>query len=263
MQNIAQSVYRSSDPLNKYSHFHDGHQIVFVVKGEVRFCINNRTLCATTGDVAIFSRYENHSVLGCSDDYERFVLLINPDVATQKSAVYSLLTDRPVDFCNIISVHANMTEIIEIFHRLSFEHNSASKLSGEMEQLLIKQLLIIIYRCMPINFDYIYDEVATAVKWQFENAYHERYSLDGLAKQYNISISSLSHRFKTATGVSVMNFLQSCRMANVKQMLAETDYSIEQIVEKCGFSDSSNFSRTFKKLTGLSPTDFRKKYKAE
>jgi AraC-like DNA-binding protein len=46
-------------------------------------------------------------------------------------------------------------------------------------------------------------------------------------------------------------------------MLAETNYSIGEIIEKCGFSDNSNFSRTFKRLTGLSPSDFRKKYKAE
>ena len=52
-------------------------------------------------------------------------------------------------------------------------------------------------------------------------------------------------------------------MAKAKQMLAETDSSIGAIVEKCGFSDDSNFSRSFKKLTGLSPSGFRKKYKAE
>jgi AraC-like DNA-binding protein len=60
-----------------------------------------------------------------------------------------------------------------------------------------------------------------------------------------------------------MEYLQSCRMANAKRMLAQTDYSVGEIVEKCGFSDNSNFSRTFKSLNGMSPTDFRKKYKAE
>lgn len=52
-------------------------------------------------------------------------------------------------------------------------------------------------------------------------------------------------------------------MANAKRMLVETDYNIGEIVEKCGFSDNSNFSRAFKKLNGLSPSDFRRKYKAE
>lgn len=60
-----------------------------------------------------------------------------------------------------------------------------------------------------------------------------------------------------------MEYLKSCRMANAKQMLAETECSMGEIVERCGFSDGSNFSREFRKLTDMSPSDFRKKYKAE
>ena len=263
MESIVQSVYHSSCPFNKHSHFHNCHQIIFIVKGTADFCINDKLLRATAGDVAIFSRYENHSVSGCSDEYERFVLHIDPDVVNRKSPVYSLLTDRPVDFCNIINVSSHMTEIIAIFNHILFEHNNASKLADEMEQLLVKQLLITIYRCTAVDFGNAYDDIVSDVKRQFENAYHEQYTLDMLAKQYNISVSSLSHRFQAATGVSVMEYLQYCRMANAKQMLAETDCSIGEIVEKCGFSDNSNFSRTFKKLNGCSPTVFRKKYKAE
>jgi AraC-like DNA-binding protein len=220
-------------------------------------------LRATAGDVAIFSRYENHSVSGCSDEYERFVLHIDPNVINRKSPVYSLLTDRPVNFCNIVNVSSCVAEITDLFHSILREHNSAAKLSDEMEQLLIKQLLITVYRCTTINFDNTYDDVVARVKRQFENEYHKPFTLAMLAKQQNLSISSLSHRFRTATGVSPMEYLKSCRMANAKQMLAETNYSIGEIVEKCGFSDNSNFSRTFKSLNGMSPTDFRKKYKAE
>ena len=263
MQSIVQSVYHSSSPLNIRPHFHDCHQIIFIVKGEVDFCVNNKSLRAAAGDIAIFSRYENHSVIGCSAEYERFVLHLDPDVVNQKSTVYSLLTDRPVGFCNVINVSSNMAEIADIFNQILFEHNNASKLADEMKQLLVKQLLITIYRCTSINFDNTYDDAVVAVKRQFEKEYHKRFTLAMLAKEHNLSVSSLSHRFQAATGVSVMEHLQSCRMANAKQILAETDYSIGQIVEKCGFSDNSNFSRTFKRLNGMSPTDFRKKYKAE
>ena len=262
MQSMAHSVYHSSCPLNIRPHFHDCHQIIFIVKGEVDFCVNSKRLHAAPGDIAVFSRYENHSVLGCSDEYERFVLHIEPDVTNPKSAVYSLLTDRPVGFCNVINVSSNKAEIADIFNRIIFEHNNTSKLADEMEQLLVKQLLITIYRCTGMDFDRACDGVVSNVKRQFENEYHKPFTLAGLAKQHSLSISSLSHRFRAATGVSVMEYLQSCRMANAKQMLAETDSSVSEIVEKCGFSDDSNFSRAFKQLNGMSPTEFRKKYKA-
>lgn len=142
-------------------------------------------------------------------------------------------------------------------------HQRVANLADEMEQLLVKQLLITLYRCTSLNFDNTYDDIAVAIRRQFENEYHNYFSLAMLAKQHSLSISSLSHRFRAATGASPMEYLQSCRMENAKQMLAETDSGIRQIVEKCGFSDNSNFSRNFKKLTGLSPSGFRKKYKAE
>ncbi len=262
MQSMVRSVYHSSRPLNKYPHFHDCHQIIFVVRGEVDFYVNNKKLFAKAGDIALFSRYENHSVSGCSEEYERFVLHIDPNVINRKSPVYSLLTDRPVHFCNIINVSSCVAEITDLFHSILREHNSDSKLSDEMEQLLIKQLLITVYRCMSIDFDNTYDDVVAEVKRQFENEYQKPFTLTMLAKQQNLSVSSLSHRFRAATGVSPMEYLKSCRIANAKQLLAETDCSIGEIVEKCGFSDNSNFSRTFKKLNVMSPTDFRKKYKA-
>lgn len=263
MRSVVQTVYHSGETLSKHPHFHDCHQIIFIVKGTVDFCVNDKLLHATPGDVAIFSRYENHSVVECSDAYERFVLQLDPDVVNQKSAVYSLLTDRPADFCNIIRVSVYSDEISGIFKGILYEHHNASKLADEMEQLLVKQLLITIYRCTAVDFSNTYDGIVSNVKRQFENACQNQYTLDALAKQYSVSASSLSHRFQAATGVSVMEYLQSCRMANAKQLLAETDCSIGGIVEKCGFSDSSNFSRSFKKRTGLSPSDFRKKYKAE
>ena len=262
MQSIVQSVYHASGSLHIRPHFHDCHQVIFVVKGAVDFLVNNTSQRAAAGDIAIFSRYENHSIQRCSDDYARFVLHIDPDVVNRKSLVYSLLTDRPAGFCNVINISSNMAEITDIFNRILSEYTNAPKLADEMGSLLVKQLLITIYRCMPIQFNHTYNDVIPAIKRQFENEYHKHFTLTMLAKQQNMSISSLSHRFRAITGVSPMEYLQSCRMANAKQMLAETDCSIGQIVEKCGFSDSSNFSRAFKNKTGLSPSAYRKQYKA-
>ncbi len=48
--------------------------------------------------------------------------------------------------------------------------------------------------------------------------------------------------------------------AATKNDLIETRLAIGQIAERCGFGDSSNFSRTFKKQNATSPSQFRKKY---
>ena len=84
-----------------------------------------------------------------------------------------------------------------------------------------------------------------------------------LAKKYHISSSTLSHQFKKITGVSVFEYLVSCRLALAKAQLAKTKMRINEIVEECGFCDNSNFSRTFKKSVGMTPSQFRRTYRRE
>lgn len=261
MQTMVQSVYYSSETLSKTPHFHGCHQIILVLRGDVDFIINGTCFSANEGDIAIFSSYENHSVHVKSAEYERYVLNIDTSVVNRKSPAYSLLTDRPSGFCNVINVSSHIEDVVGIFKRLVCEHGSEFLLADEMEQISVKQLLITIYRCTDVKFDNHYDEIVVDLKRQFENHCSEQYTLNTLAKQYHISTSALSHRFRSVTGTSVMGYLLSCRLAQAKRLLSDTNMSIGMIVDKCGFSDTSNFSRTFKKTIGTSPTNFRKKYK--
>ena len=263
MSNLIQAAYFSKNILRKKLHYHDCHQIIFIVDGEVEFCVNDATINAKKHDIAIFSRYENHSVNVCADKYERFVLRISPLVGKYKSRIYSILSNRPGGFCNIISTGEYKDEILHLFRRISEEYTKSAILSEEMLEALTDELMILLCRLTPES---IYPnnhnaKIVHEIQWLFENDFSRQYTLSYLAKKYNISISSLSHNFKKITGVAVMDYLTSCRIASAKKLLAQTHENISEIVEKCGFSDLSNFSRIFKKLNGMSPSSFRKKYK--
>ena len=60
MSSTVQRVYYSDLPLQKNPHFHDCHQIILVTGGEAEFCVNERSVRVRAGEIAIFSRYENH-----------------------------------------------------------------------------------------------------------------------------------------------------------------------------------------------------------
>ena len=181
MGSLIQAVYHSAQMLEKRPHFHDCHQIILVVKGTVEFCVNGRHIRAAQGDIAIFSRFENHSVSSCSDGYTRYVLQLDPEGIHGKSAVYSLLTDRPAGFCNVVSIAPSLDEVVGIFQMLLRELGSRLQLAEEMKQLLVKQLLITVYRNTSVDFDSIYDDVVTELKRQFEKDFREPYTLSGLA----------------------------------------------------------------------------------
>ena len=265
MSKLIQKAYFSDNIKKRRPHYHDCHQIILITKGNVEFCINDRVYSAGKGNIIIFSRYENHSVNIASESYERYVLHISPKIISIENRVYSLLLNRPEGFCNAVDIKDDLPVFEEQFRRIVKEFCVEDKLSDNMQQLLINQLLIMLCRKLP-SADYFYDESSEmiyALQRRFETDFNKQYSLCELAKEHNVSVSTLSHKFKKLTGTSVMDYLVACRMAMAKNYLTGTDLSVGEIVEKCGFSDSSNFSRTFLKLNGMSPTAFRKKCKAE
>lgn len=264
MQGIMHSAYYSSDIMKTSTHHHDCHQLLFIVEGQVEICVNGTAYTANSGSIVIFSRYENHSVKILSQSYKRYILRISPQFNSEQSKVYSLLSNRPVGFNNILNIKDSIDEYKKLFSMILKEINSGDSLSEEMKQALINRLLIMLYRASPKNEDYFEEQSLNLVlklQREFETNYSLDYSLAEIAKKYNLSISSLSHQFKKITGISVMNYLLSCRIASAKNFLVKTDLSIGEITELCGFSDNSNFSRTFKKLNGISPTEFRNNYK--
>lgn len=263
MKGLVQEVYYSNKPVEKTAHYHDCHQIILILSGEMKIVVNDRPMTAGSGDIVIFSRYENHTVEVTSRDYERYVLQLTPMNSGIGSRVYGLLSSRPENFKNVIHVGKQVQEFKNLFGRIMDEHSAQEKLTEHMLQLLVNELLIKIYRKVPdtSNFEEQHTVMVYEIQQRFEAYFQEQYTMEELAKAYSISISSLSHQFKKATGSSVMGYLLACRMASAKSLLIGSEMSIGQIVEKCGFSDSSNFSRTFKKLNGISPTEFREAFK--
>lgn len=252
----------SNDIKKQSSHFHDCHQIIFVKKGEIEITINGCVKKAVSGDVVIISRFENHSIKIVSSEYERYVLRISVDLPAD-DLLFSLFTNRPENFDNIISLDEQKKNFENIFDKIVFEHSLGNELSDRLQNMLMTEIMIYINRIFPYHLnEYSKKNVSlvSSVKNEFENNYFNEFDLENIAKRYNVSVSTLTHTFKRIVGVSAFEYLLSCRMTAAKKLLTKGDMPIGEIVEACGFTDNSNFSRTFKKLNGISPTDFRKKY---
>ncbi|TCL71572.1 two-component system response regulator YesN [Hydrogenispora ethanolica] len=84
-------------------------------------------------------------------------------------------------------------------------------------------------------------------------------SLAGVAKEFYLNPSYLSRIFKQTVGQSFVEFLTQIRMEKAIKMLKETDLKVYQIAERVGIGDPHYFSICFKKYTGMSVNDFRKK----
>lgn len=82
-------------------------------------------------------------------------------------------------------------------------------------------------------------------------------SIVQLAEYCNLSQRTLLRRFKLATGFSPKQYLTQLRIEKAKQIMELENISIERIGDKLGYTDTSNFIKTFKKVAGISPAEFR------
>jgi AraC family transcriptional regulator len=78
-----------------------------------------------------------------------------------------------------------------------------------------------------------------------------------LAAAARLSAFHFSRAFKATTGRAPYRYVSDRRMSHAKWLLAETDRSLADIADACGFSSPGNFSRAFQRATGTTPARFR------
>ncbi|MDI4648166.1 helix-turn-helix domain-containing protein [Cohnella hashimotonis] len=83
-------------------------------------------------------------------------------------------------------------------------------------------------------------------------------SLDYLSEKFGISGKYLSRLFKEEFGLKFVDFLIDLRIRHAQQLLAETSLPVQEISERIGYSSPISFARTFKKIVGVPPIDYRK-----
>lgn len=98
------------------------------------------------------------------------------------------------------------------------------------------------------------------IKEYLDMHYNEKISLDKLASVFYINKFYMTDLFKRQYGVTINEYLINIRITKGKEMLRFSDKPIEEIAINCGINNPYYFSRLFKKIEGISPSGYRKKW---
>ncbi len=101
--------------------------------------------------------------------------------------------------------------------------------------------------------------VAKAQDWLKKNG-TETVEYDNLAQTLKMSRRSLERRFKQATGMTPLSYLQKLRVEQAKQMLEDGTHTFNEITYAVGYEDISFFRKIFVRLTGLRPKEYQQKF---
>ena len=95
-----------------------------------------------------------------------------------------------------------------------------------------------------------------------EDNVSEKISVESLADRFAINKRNLERRFKKATGNTPLEYIQRVKMESAKKNLEAGRKNVNDVMYDVGYSDVKAFRKIFKKITGLSPFDYKRKYTA-
>ena len=93
---------------------------------------------------------------------------------------------------------------------------------------------------------------------QMKNSPESDWSIENIAEQLHISKSHLQKTYRNCFGSSIANDIIGFRLDMAKKLLSDTSLSVTEIAEKCGYSSYVYFAKQFRKITGMTPTDYRR-----
>ncbi|WP_438349398.1 helix-turn-helix domain-containing protein [Paenibacillus sp. FA6] len=248
-------------------HIHDHYELYYLCSGERTYFIKERSYRIVAGDLVFIDRNAVHKTSDVGiPDHERIVIYLARSFLEQSYPEWLPMLEESFKWdIPILRLHLHessyLTELMdEIKHELlSLQPSSVLVIRHRIVELLLyahrqrqNNTLLLLDNETPIHRKisditrYLNDHIA------------ETLSLTEVASHFYISPFYLSHLFKKTTGFTFSHYLNLSRIKEAQRRLRETQLPISEIAWQCGFDNFSHFGKTFKKISHLSPRDYRK-----
>ena len=134
-------------PLGFDRHFHNAHQLLYIVSGEVRVQVGSSVYGGQPGDLFVISRLEEHGTALEKGAYRRYTLQLSRewlDHALEDARLKSLFLRRPSGFCHRLPDESR--ELEGLFHMMAEEDRVPRPFSGISQSALFCRLMVLCYR---------------------------------------------------------------------------------------------------------------------
>jgi transcriptional regulator GlxA family with amidase domain len=107
------------------------------------------------------------------------------------------------------------------------------------------------------------DEVVKKAQAYIEDNFHEKISVEHLSQTFAVGRRNFDRRFIKATGNTPIEYLQRVKIESAKKAFETTRKTINEVMYDVGYSDVKAFREVFRKITGMSPLEYKSKYNKE
>jgi transcriptional regulator GlxA family with amidase domain len=107
------------------------------------------------------------------------------------------------------------------------------------------------------------DEMVQKAQSYMESQLHEKISVEHLSAMFSVGRRNFDRRFSKATGNTPLEYMQRVKIESAKKALETSRKTINEVMYEVGYSDVKAFREVFRKVTGMSPIEYRSKYNKE
>ena len=238
-----------------------------MIDGDLTYYIEGKAYILKPWDILFINKNEIHKpVINPNKYYERIVIWLNPDfMAKYAQGNNNLLKCFEVAIknnYNLLRLNIKSIEIIKnIIQDIQGCDNSNEFGSEILKESLFVQLMVLMNRLFlnsdknrdmeDIQYDKTIEGVLNYINSNLENDL----SIDTIASNFFISKYYLMRKFKSQIGSSIHNYIIQKRLILAKSLISE-GLTMSNVCSKCGFNDYSSFVRAFKKVYGVSPSNY-------
>lgn len=255
------------------NHHHAEFEIGLIKEGTGIYKVGEKEYRIEKGDIFLFSTDEHHCITEITGNDEMLIMNIQfaPRLVWSQSGIFNtellkIFLERKQGFSNRLRAGDNVTERV---HTMMLEVEKEFKDADEQYELMVKvHLLSILVELTRSLNDMIYETDIGAKSASFENMSRTMDYIDNniskdlelseLATIAGMNKSYFSTLFKKLNGMSPWDYITVRRIDLARKYLVESDRNILDIAMLCGFNNTANFNRAFRKVTGKTPKEMRK-----
>ena len=248
-------------------HHHDFSKIVILIDGDLTYYIEGKAYILKPWDILFVNKNEIHKPVVNSDKYyERIVIWLNPDfMAKYAQGNNDLLKCFEVAIknnYNLLRLNMKSIEVIKNLIQDIQSCNNSNEFGSEiLKESLFVQLMVLMNRLFlnsdknrdieDIQYDKTIEGVLNYINSNLENDL----SIDTIASEFFISKYYLMRKFKNQIGSSIHNYVVQKRLILARSLISD-GLSMSSVCSRCGFNDYSSFVSAFKKVYGVSPSNY-------
>jgi AraC-like DNA-binding protein len=239
-------------------HYHRHHEIGLVENGAYTILLDGEMRRLEAGEVFLVPGNVPH---GFVVDASVGVTAMIIQFAELAAELLSALCNAP-PIGQFALTPAERDRFTEIYHQLHREVATDLPWARRQCRILLEQLAILLARShaqggLSHPTGRQHQAVQRALRWLHEHA-HQHVYMSELAAYTGLSSPHLRRLFRQYVGMSPKRYLQALRLQASKSLLLQPDRPLAQVAESAGFGNPQQFSKAFRRYTGLSPSAWRR-----